>query len=103
MRYKYFFSTKMITIKITKLISGALTSSDFIISVKLGNSLYSVKTLSKPLPTDAHIKIDGNTPMAVPNKKLIIRALKRIANKFDNPNGIPIKSLYKINNINSLS
>ena len=88
-----FFETKINKIKIVNIISGILISSDFKISINFGIPSLSIKILSKPLPTDAQINTDGNIPIAVPNKKLIIRALNRIANKFDNPNGIPTKSL----------
>ena len=87
------FEAKISVIKITKVISGTLTSSDLIISKNPGTFLLSIKILSKPLPIDAQIKTDGSMPIAVPSRKLIIRALNRIANKFDKPNGIPTKSL----------
>lgn len=92
-RFVNFFETKINKIKIVNIISGILISSDFKISINFGIPSLSIKILSKPLPIDAQINTDGNIPIAVPNKKLIIRALNRIANKFDNPNGIPTKSL----------
>ena len=88
-----FFETNINKIKIVNIISGILTSSDFKISINFGMPSLSIKILSKPLPIEAQINTDGNIPIAVPNIKLIIRALNRIANKFDNPNGIPTKSL----------
>ena len=79
--------------KITNTISGTLTSSDLITSRNPGTPPFSIEILSKPLPIDAQINNDGNIPIAVPNKKFEIRALNRIANKFDRPNGMPTKSL----------
>jgi len=72
---------------------GIYISLDFSISKKVGKSS-SLKTLelktmvSKPLPIDVNINIDGKMPMKVPKIKFLVFILKKIAIIFAIPNGI---------------